>query len=417
MSQQLLPVNNGVGQVVSNTTSPTSQNVFSPQYVIANSLQPRPTEWVPGGRPIYRRLPATSETYQIDFFNIVSPPNTAVRAELENIGYVYVPFTENSEGPTSIFVSASDNREDLIIRGGRIVWQYGGTTVYPALINLDTLQVGPGTYFLAYELIYDDSVEQKVYTMTDFALTGQPLTITSSTDSVTGWRYPAVNAFLNTTNNFWTSEDTYFPSFAQPTESYLQWESELGSAYSNIVLRCPSGVTSTATATLFYISSGGVVNTSYTVGPSLDSTGQYYEFQISSPTFNTGWKVEWSNVNIKIQSITVSGALTLERKPVTPATQASLVLYPENITPTSPTFCPLAKVTVNNSFKVANIQDIRYVIRRDYVPVSDWLTKFFDENLINLYEQVYDYSNTWMAPPTALKQEYAKLETQNILIV
>lgn len=416
MSQQITPTNGGLQQIVS-TTSTVTTNVLSPQYVIANSLQPRPTEWVPGGRPIYRRLPGVSETYQIDFFNIVSPPNTAVRAELQKIGYVYVPFTENSEGPTSIYVSSSDSKQDLLIRGGRIVWEYGGTQVYPAIINLETLGVRAGTYFLGYELIYDDSVQQKIYSVTDFALTGQPLTITSSTDSIVGWRYPAQNAFLNTSDLFWATKDTYFPTYSQPTESYIQWESTLGAAYSNITLRCPSGTAYTSSASLYYVSTGGVEILFATVSPSVDSTSQYYEFSIPSPAFNTGWKVVWSEVGVSIQSATVSGSITLESKPSTPSTKASLVLYPKQIVPKTSTFCPLANVEVDGAFKIILIQDIRFVIRRDYMPVADWLTKFFDNNLINIYEQVLEYPLTWMNPPTCLKQEYAALASQNIVIV
>ena len=416
MSQQLVPINGGMQQVVT-TTSRVTTDLLSPQYIIANSLQSRPTEWVPGGRPIYRRLPATSETYQIDFFNIVSPPDTAVEARLEDIGYVYVPFTENSEGPTSIFVTSSDSSQDLLIRGGRIVWKNGGVQVYPALVNLENLLVGEGSYFLAYELLFDNPVEQKVYSVNNFALTGQPLTITSSTDEIIGWRYPGINAFLNTTTTFWSTNDSFFPSYAQPTESVLQWESPLGAAYSNIVLRCPVGTAATATAELFYITSGGVEILAASALPLVDSASQYYEFVMQSPAFNTGWKVVWSNLNVAIQSITVSGAVTLGKRSSVPSTKASLVLYPQHAIPFTSTFCPLANISVDNSYNITSIQDIRFVIRRDYVPVADWLTRFFDDNLINLYEQVLEYPKNWMNPPTCMKQEYVALASKNLVIV
>ena len=416
MSQQLAPINGGMQQVVT-TKSEVTTNLFSPQYIIANSLQSRPTEWVPGGRPIYRRLPAVSETYQIDFFNIVSPPNTAVEARLEEIGYVYVAFTENSEGPTSIYVTSSDEGKDLLIRGGRIVWKYGGTQVYPALINLKNLLVGEGSYFLAYELVFDNPIEQKVYSVNNFALTGQPLTITSSTDNIVGWRYPGINSFLNTDTTFWSTNDSFFPPYAQPTESFLQWESPLGAAYSNIVLRCPTGAAATATAELYYVTTGGVEILAASAIPQIDSIGQYYEFVLQVPAFNTGWKVVWSNLNVAIQSVTVSGAVTLEKRSSVASTKASLVLYPQHAVPSTSTFCPLANISVDNSYTVTSIQDTRFVIRRDYVPVADWLTKFFDDNLINLYEQVLEYPVTWMNPPTCMKQEYVALASKNLVIV
>lgn len=415
MSQQLTPLNGGVENVV--LTAPTaSVNALSTQYIIAKSLESRPTEWVPGGRPIYRRLPAISETYVIDFFNIVSPANTAIAVGLQDIGYVYVPWTENSEGPTSILVSASESEKDLIIRGGKIVWKYGSTQVYPAIINLENLEVGRGRYFLAYELVFDDAPQQKIYSMEDFALTGQPLTITSSTDGLVGWRYPAINAFLNTSQKFWTSKDTYFPSVFQPTTSFLQWTSTLGSAYSKVVLRCPANTAYTAKASFYYvIESGNVIQA--TVSPSSDSNGQYYEFNFPTPTFNKGWRVEWSDIDVAIESISVSGAITLEKKPAAPTTKAALVLYPGNTEPKEFTYCPLAYVEVSNDFKVTLIEDIRYVIRRDYVPVADWLTKPFDDTLINLFEQVSAYPTYWMAPPSCMKQEYLELTNQDVVIV
>ena len=415
MSQLLVPLNGGVDQIVT-TTAAAGPTTVSPQYIIANSLQPRPTEWVPEGRPIYRRLPAVSETYQIDFFNIITAPNTAAAAEVQDIGYIYVPWTENSEGPTSIIVSASESKKDLLICGGRIVWKYGGTDVYPTIINLEDLQIRSGRYYLAYELLFDDEPQQKVYAVTDFALTGLPLTITSSTDSVVGWRYPAVNAFLNTSTNFWTSKDTYFPAYAQPTTSYLQWESTLGQAYSEVVFRCPEGTAYTATASFYYVTPAGVEQFQGTVSPSSDTTGQYYQFNFS-PAFNKGWKVVWSDPDVAVQSITVSGAVTLEKKPAAPSTRAALVMYPTERPPATATYCPLAYVDVDSTFKVIEIVDIRYVIRRDYVPVADWLTKFFDDNLINLYSQVKQYPRFWMNPPSCMKQEYISLADKNIVIV
>lgn len=409
-------MNGGVEQVVT-TSSAQGSTTLSPQYIIAKSLQPRPTEWVPAGRPIYRRLPAISETYQIDFFNIVSTPNTAAAATLEDIGYVYVPWTENSEGPTSIKVSPSTNNRDLLIRGGKIIWKYGGTEVYPTILNMEELEIGSGRYFLGYELLFDDSPVQKIYGVEDFALTGLPLTITSSTDNIVGWRYPVVNAFLNTSDLFWQSKDTYFPSYAQPTSSEIKWESDLGHAYSKIVMRCPTGSTSTATAELFFVTPDGVELPQMTVSPSVDTTGQYYEFTFPSPSFNKGWKVVWSSLDVAIQSITVTGAITLERKPAAPSTRAALVMYPQTTPPATATYCPLAYVDVDNNFTVLAVEDIRFVTRRDYVPVADWLTKFFDDNLIDLYEQVKSYKGLWMSPPTCMKQEYAPLSDKNIVIV
>jgi hypothetical protein len=80
------------------------------------------------------------------------------------------------------------------------------------------------------------------------------------------------------------------------------------------------------------------------------------------------------------------------------------------------TYCPLATVDIAVDYKVEDIVDNRYIIHRDYTPVADWLTKPFDETLIDLYEQVSDYSNLWLAPTISLKQEYLSLEQSQITV-
>ena len=414
MSQQLTSINGGITPEVQTTLRTSRVNLLSPQYIEAKSLESRPTEWVPGGRPIYRRLPAVSETYQIDFYNVV-PESNVGPGYIEEVGYVFVPWGESDLSPSSVRVSVSESKGDLIISSGNLVWKQGKTFVYPALINLEVLEVLNGRYDLAYQLIYNDEPLPFQYSVTDFALTGLPLTITASTDSITGWRYPAVNAFLDTTTLNWSTEDSYYPSYAQPTSSYIQWESVLAQSYESITLRCPTGTAYTGTATLYYVNNG-VLSEVTTTAISSDTTGQYFTLPVTSQVLQTGWRVEFSSAKISIQSITVTGIITLLEKPSVPVPRASLVLYPSGTLPVGETFCSLAEITVNNDYQVTKLKDTREVIRRDYTPVADWLTKPFDTDLIDLYEEVSIYPTTWMNPPTAMKQEYAELTQYQVIV-
>ena len=414
MSQLLTPTGNGVIPEVQTTLRPSRINLLSPQYIEAKNLESRPTEWVPGGRPIYRRLPAISETYQIDFFNIV-PESNVGPGYIEEIGYVFVPWGESALGSSSVLVSVSESKGDLIVSSGNLVWKQGKTFVYPALINLEVLDVLNGKYDLAYQLIYNDEPLPYQYSVTDFALTGLPLTITASTDSITGWRYPAVNAFLDTTTLNWSTEDSYYPSYAQPTSSYIQWDSALAQSYTSITLRCPTGTAYTGTATLYYVNNG-ILSEVTSSEVSSDTTGQYFTLNITEQVLQTGWRVEFSSIKISIQSITITGVITLLEKPSVSVPRASLVLYPSGTLPVGETFCSLAEITVNNEFQVTKLKDTREIIRRDYTPIADWLTKPFDTDLINLYEEVSTYPTTWMNPPTAMKQEYAGLTQYQVIV-
>lgn len=429
MSQQLTPVNGGVVPQVQTTVAQDRLNVLSPVYIDVNKLQSRPTEWNPGGRPIYRRLPAASETYQINFFNYVANSNVISLNEtiegIEKVGYVYTPYGESINGPLSTEVVAAEGNKALLVKGGAIIWEYGRDEVLPTIIDIRTLDIGSGQYDLAYQLIYDNFPSQKLYSVEDFALTGQPLTVTSSTDSVAGWRYPAINAFLNNPQLRWSNEDTFFQPCVQPTQSFLQWVSPQTAAYSKITLRCPSGTAYAGTATLSYVN-GSTLSEVSTINTSSDDSGQFFSFVIDEPVLQTGWNVTFSSPNVSIQSITVSGVTTVLEKTSAPAPLTRLVMYPTNLLPSTvtsnsgveipATYCVLATVDIGNAFNVLNVSDQRTIIHRDFVPVADWLTLPFDENLIKFYNQAREYPKTWMSPATCLDQEYVGLESKGITV-
>lgn len=429
MSQLLTPVNGGITPEVQTTTQTSRLNVLSPQYVQSKGLQSRPTEWVPTGRPIYRRLPAISETYQIDFFNVVTESNilgnTFVGEEIEKVGYVYLPYGASIDGPGSAAVLAAEGNQSLLIQAGVLVWEYGKTEVIPTIVDLEVLEVTPGKYDLAYQLLYDDSPLQQLYSVNDYSLSGLPLEITSSTDSVTGWRYPAVNAFLNSDSLNWSNEDTYFPAYSQPTSAYLQWKSDLQHAYSSITLRCPSGTSYSGEATLSYVD-GTTLTFVQTVPVSKDLTGQFFQFIVEEPVLQGEWNVSFSSNLVSIQSMTVSGTLTLLEPQAAPSPRARLVMYPAGTLPrtiqnsaseTIPaTYCQLAQVDIVTNYTIEDIDDSRSIIHRDYVPVANWLTAPFDQDLISLYEQVSGYSVLWMSPSMCLKQEYEKLSSDQVIV-
>lgn len=429
MSQQLTPTSGGVVPVIQTTTARSRLNVLSPQYVEVKGLHSRPTEWVPRGRPIYRRLPATAETYQVDFFNVVNESNivgnTFVGDAIEEVGYVYVPYGLSINGPFSAEVVTSDSKKDLLIKSGTIVWKYGKVEVLPTIVNMEVLDVLSGKYDVAYQLVYDDSPIPNLYEVSDFGLMGTPLNITASSDTVVGWRYPPVNAFLNTFNNFWTNEDTYFPPYSQPATAFLQWEAELTQAYKKLVLRCPPGTAYSGTATLSYVNNTVLTPVS-TVSVSSDTQGQYFQFDIDAPDLQTGWNVTFSSTTVSIQTITVTGVVTLLEPQAALSPRATLVMYPVGTLPkTVPNskgnqvpaaYCLLAEINVNSNYTVSRVQDTRSIIHRDFTPVADWLTTSFDDDMINLYEQVSDYDTLWMAPPTCMGQEYGNLSSDQIVV-
>lgn len=429
MSQILTPTNGGVIPEIQTSTATPGLKVLSTQYTQAKKLESRPTEWSPGGKPIYKRLPAASEAYQINFYNVVANSNvignTFVGEAIEEVGYVYIPIGNGYSGVGSLEVVLSENRQNLLINSGTIVWKYGRTDLLPTIVNLPILEVQSGAYDLAYQLSYDDAPTPLAYEVSDFLLAGQPLVITSSTDNVVGWRKKAVNAFLDSDNLSWSNEDSFFPSSVQPAEAFLGWESEYVHTYSKVTLRCPVGTAYTGTASLYAVSSGAE-SLIESVSVQKDSTGQFFEFSPSGSVTSTSWFVRFSNPKVSIQSVAVSGILTLLSSFSTPTLRSVLVLYPEGTAPQTVknsqgedvpvAYCALAKVDTDKSSTVIDLEDRRSIINSDYTPVAEWLTTPFDEDLINLYEQVSDYSTVWMNPQVAMKQEYESLTKKQVTV-
>lgn len=426
MSQLQVPINGGsVPQVQTTVISEQRANVLSPQFVEAKKLESRPTEWVPDGRPIYHRLPGASETYRIDFYNLVNEAGigSGSTTVIEETGFVFIPYGQSENGPVSLEVTASEDAQSLLIRGGTILWKYGKNEVIPVLASMAIVDVLNGKYDVSYELTYDDSPLPFLYSVSDFSLSGISLNITSGSDNILGWRYTPENAFINNDNSFWSSEDNFFPSYAQPTESFIQWESDLTHAYSQITLKLPLGVGFSGTATLYYedlttpVAEGSLRS---------DGTNNYLDFKVAEPNLQNSWRIVFSSNSISVEQIFVSGNLTLLQPQATASPRARLVMYPEGTSPktvindqgkTLPvTYCKLAEVTVNSDYQVTKITDLRTIIRREYAPVADWLTRPVDSDLIDLYEQVSDYQNTWLSPISAMKQEYSSLEVNQIVV-
>lgn len=418
MSQKLNPINGGIAQIeVSKNYSPGVY--ISPQYTQAKRLTPQPTEWISGGRPIYDRLPSASERYKLYFgFDGSS-------------AYTLIPTGQPYSGPGSMQVQRSGGNKFLTIQSGDIVWQHGKIPVKPVIIDLRLLGMQNARYQIAYQVYYDDSPYEAQFSVDDFSLAGQELNIVGSTDVEPGWRYKPLFALNQDSTQSWRNYDGLFPSFSEP--AFLYWQMPYSASFSKIKLRCPKDTAPQGTATLSYeICPPTTPTQKYcenpdwifqdTVSVQRDSLGPYFEFQIQAPSFHRGWKVTWTDPKIAVNGLTVSGVVTLIRKPISPVSYWQLVAYPENQIPATrlnaegeeiPLFtCNLALVDVNNLYEVEKITDIRQTVNTDYEPIADWLTRPWDENLMNMYEQTDNYSSLWLDPVSCMFQEYEKLEKQ-----
>jgi hypothetical protein len=412
MSQILTPLDGGRSEIQT-SNNPVRGVFISGQYRQAKNLNPSPTEWLTSGRPIYDRLPAISERYRVNFgFN-------------EDSAYVYLPVGNSIFGPNSLGVATSGENKFIVIKGGTIVWKHGEFKIDPTIINVEKIGFGNTRYLLAYQLYLDDSPFNGLYQVTDYRLKGLPLSLTSNTDNVSGWRYLPQYALYGETSLEWRNYDTVFPSYSEPAKLTLTFTE--APSFTKILFRCPANTNITGTAELSVASEvSGPYERVTSVGVQSDSDGQFFEFNLDLNNFAKVWSVEWSDAKVAINDVAVSGIISLKRKPEEGLTKVSLVAYPQGNLPekvtnsageeVQATYCKLAFVDIDDSSTVTNIVDLRESVNSEYTPISDWLTRAWDSNLMDLHNQVENYSTMWMGPKECLKHEYLELEDDLIKV-
>lgn len=438
MSQELTPVPNSQGVVgltpqLTTALNTSSPRYFSSQYKLAKGLRVQPTQWNPVGRPIYNRLPAASEQYQIEFF------------EEGGKGYVLVPPGGDQFGPGSLYVGTSEDLDTLLIENGAIVWEEGTTPVYRAIVDFREIDLLDGRYLVCYQLLYDDAPEPLPFLVSDFSLAGLDFSVQDSaslafnnvsTDGQDPWPFPGTYAFLPSDRNLeWrnyidvvnrqpqanTGTQPGIPSYDQPVLSILDWESPLPWKLDTIKIR--TSLVNNVPPCTYYIGTGDADEPwelVQTQEAQRDSEGYYWEF-LTDMSPQTKWRLQWPNYSkVNAYGITVSGTLYIETRPTTERARAQLAIYPTNLVPDDESLCRLAIISVDN-YKITRKpngqlfnDDVREIVTRDFEPIADWLTVFWDKQLIRLWEKIKGYSPIFMAPPTLLKDSYFDLEAFGI---
>ena len=439
MSQNLTPVPSSTGVVgispqLTTTVNPQRVKLLSEQYKQAKGLRAQPTEWNPVGRPIYGRLPAASEQYQLDFF------------EEGGKGYVLIPRGNDQFGPGSLYVNQSENRDVLLIEDGVIVWEEGTTPIYKTFVDFREVGVEDGRYLICYQLIYDDAPEPLPFQVEDYCLAGLDFNANDSSsenfrrsdDVADPWPFPGINLFaqasddlnwqnfidlVNRTPGAQAGIKPGMPDYEQPVASWVEWESALPWKLNTIKIRTDA-VENVPACSLSVASSDSDEPWELVQQQEAkrDGTGFYWEFQTDLVP-QKKWRLDWGfNVRTSATQLTVSGLLYIATKPTAPRPRAQLAIYPTNLVPEDESLCRLAIISVDNYqipyrpngelFK----DDIREIISRDYEPIADWLTQYWDEQLVSLWEDVKEFTPRFMAPPTLLGYSYLSLEKVGISI-
>jgi hypothetical protein len=385
-------------RVITNSSPDVGRNILSSAYLEAKNLLPRPSEWKEGGRPIYDRLPSASEAYKSYFYGD------------ESEGLVYIGQNVGSNGPGSLEVVSSEDRESILIFGGTSLWKYGSVTHQPVVINLKELGMQSTKYLIAYRMSYDDFPREIFEDVEDYPISGIDIEVTSTTDAIIGWRHPAENIFSYNGELFWSSEDTYFPPGLQPANSTVAWENDRGFFIRELRAIIPATFTVSSDVICDLFVDEEFISSSY-------PSDRSFSFFLDDTVFGNKWELRWGSVPMQLQEIRMSGSFPSTYRPKTTKMFIDLVAYPAYEYPPEFAYCKLAYVDIDENHRVIGSPvDLRSTILRDYQPVAEWLTRPWDDLLKGAYDLHEDYGPLRMNPVSAMHHEYGDLENLGIRV-
>lgn len=369
-------------------------------------LEPELTVWGrEDGRPIYDRLPGVSQAYRLDFFGE------------RDLGYVYIdPQYGRTFGPGSLLVGSWERDPSvLVIENGTITWRHGQVVANALALDLRNVVDGgvpDGEYYVGYYLSYDNPKESDL--IGEYAVKDSSLAATTCLFG--GSRYaenhPVSAAFSAISDGTWLpAEFGYAGTYADGSSLVVDFTKSL--VEEEFVLKGGDLGLNTATCAL-YRSNDGI---SWYFETQATAPGNEWRLAVSSEEPWRYWRFFFWGGTAEISEITFSGVAVFRNRYVSTGTSV-LEPFLEEIEPNFNFVRPhtlLAGIEVRNK-QVVSVADYRQITSIKFEPVAAWLTDFQDGSLKGLFDSISNYSNQYMAPPTAADVLYSELLAGDIAI-
>jgi len=388
-------------------TKLSSTGIARPKLVtdeILESIQQKPIKTVWGwdfGRPIYDRLPAVSEQYKKGYDR--------------DQAYVYLdPQFGKYEGPGSLdVVTLFDDPTALIVEPGVITWEKGQLAVDGFNVDISTLNFGQGLadgdYQVGYELTYDIPITDTLVpgyalgSVKEASLGDAAISIAASGASQYHEAYYAISD-ADIGSSWWPGFTTYAGVYFPGSWFVIDFRAPVGPERFEIIAD-PGEPLPTAKLAVYGSDDAIVWREAREVRP----IGDRWIVDINPPAEYRYWKLFFWDGTASISDIVYSGTAYFPdlrvSGPVQVATPFLDNLYeepPEN-------YLLLASFKVQDG-RIGSITDYRSFTSRKYEPVASWVTDFQDANLRCLFTAVENYSELYMAPPTADYHFYKELD-------
>ena len=376
----------------------TRPTVYSPEALKVLSAEPIKTAWGwDHGRPVYNRLPMVSEAYQKSY-------------DVDQAQVYLDPTIPIAVGPGTLEVVK--NQRDwriLDVQSGTITWEHGELSTERLRIDTSALDSGrglqDGVYQVGYRLKQQRQNNNAQYP--GFALAyaeERSLSDMQFAYDVSGDtpEHRSAYAINDNQNNSWWPND-YHGADSYITGTHYTLDLLEPTQTQQFTLRADEELAGANLA--YYASEDAIlwrkreqitaVDDVWTVDAQGDDT-RYHRFFF------------WDG-NVSINKIDYTGFGNF---------RDNRVLFDESVAEpfienmydvVEGNYILLAVFTVRNSV-IQNVDDKRRVTYEKYQPVSDWITKFSDEQLKCRFRDVLTYSINSLAPPSANFHHYDEMD-------
>ena len=387
----------------------TVDGVYRPKFYSEEALQslhikPQRTVWgYEDGRPIYHRLPAIEEGYQVGY-DFDQPR-------------VYIdPSKNQAKGNGTIEVRRDKNAPaTLNIAGGTITWKEGFIDIDPLSVDTNTFNndfgLAVGFYQVAYVILpYEEASDSPIPGYSEVKVENSNVSdayvlFNASSEAPGHYDYYAVDN-IETTKSWRPNLKSETGGYNVGTEFVLDFGAPVRTE--NLTVHAESVNLATASGAL-YTSDNGII---WDLQDQKTSERGSWSFNISR-WYNQYVRTFFWDGRASINEITFTGSLYLEDRRVREQQAVPMLVIRDRYEAIEGDYLMLANFEVRNRGSIVNINDLRSVSYHKHQPVAGWLTQFQDDSLRCLFDSVTRYSYLSMAPQSSSLHLYDEMEDSN----
>lgn len=375
-------------------------SVYSEEALKALNIRPVKTVWGWDHlRPIYNRLPAIEEGYQIGY--------------TEDQPRVYIDPSKNRAIGVSTMEVTRDERNfgTLHVESGTITWKEGYIDTEPLTIDTNALNQGFGLPVGFYQLVYRIVPKSEVETspipghylveVDGEGLADAYLEFASSTQVAPYYDYYAIDE-VQTTKAWRPALDGSTGGYSEGTSYSLDFGAPVRTK--ELVVKGESSALTTAKGAL-YVSDDGI---KWDLQLQTESSFGQWEFDISK-WYNRYVRAFFWDGRASIDNFKFTGSAYFKDRRVSEDQSIAIPIVQDLYEAIEGDHLMLATFEIRNVGSIVNLADRRQVSYHKHQPVSAWLTQFQDDSLRCLFDDITKYDELYMAPATSARHMYEEL--------